>query len=61
MADDPVALADPDDDRPPVDPFDVCDASKYGTHSFSVVGADGVTRCAFCGRTFFECLRVTHG
>jgi hypothetical protein len=58
MTDQVIAPPDPDpDDRPP-EPFDVCFDSKYGTHSFSLVGADGVTRCAFCGRSFFECLRV---
>lgn len=58
MAEDAVAEAPEDDDDRPSDPFDECTESKYGTHTFSVVGADGVTRCAFCGRTFFECLRV---
>ena len=47
---------DPDDH--PTDPFDLCPDSKYQTHTFSLIGPDGITRCAFCGRTFTECLVV---
>lgn len=50
-----------DDDVPRVvDPnFDTCVPSKHGTHRFSVRDIDGRTCCAFCGRSFHDCLKVT--
>jgi len=51
-------------ERPNIPPwddrtFDACTESKYQTHQFSAIGADRVVRCAFCGRTFHACLKVT--